>query len=340
MFEYANHLKRAGHDITIYYSLNCPFHKTSVPYLFRYVYFKLFVPPKWFRLEIGVHKKVISNVNNKDIAAGDVLLFTWWALAYAVRNLSPSKGIKFNLIQDIEFWTGHEDKVKESYFFKGINNVVISEHIRKYIQTLGATEVAKVPFAIDHNRFFISVPVGNRNPFSVCMMYSDEPRKGSSYGIQALKALKRKYPRLIITIFSVYDKGADIDFEVNFYKRPQNLSALLNDSALFLSPSIQEGCALPPMEAMHCGCALICSDIEGHSEYAFNNKTALLFKSRQVEDLIEKVSFLLEHDNVRQAIAKGGNEFIRRNTWEFSTHKLVDVFKQKTGSAVESPVID
>ena len=328
LFEYANHLTRTGHEVTIYYSLSAPYYVDATPFIVRYVYYTLFMPPKWFKLYKGIRRKLITKVSNSTIDNGDVILYTWWALSYDVKKLDQSKGNKYNLIQDLEFWNGNEALVKETYFFPEIKNVVIAEYIRKYINSIRPVKIDKVSFAIDGDRFHVTNPIEMRNPFSVGMMYSAEPRKGSKIGLLAVRRLKELYPQLEVNLFSTFDFNEYMGFEVNFYKMPPDLPLIMNRSSIFISPSVQEGCALPPMEAMHCGNALVCSDIEGHSEYAFDNDTALLFKSQDVDDLVLKVSLLIENDEQRQLLAKKGNEFIKKNTWEFSTNELVTIFEQ------------
>ena len=331
MIEYANQLAEKGHEVVIYYALQIPYLKSNTPVALRWVYFNLFTPPHWFKLHSSIRRKVVVRVADNTIADGDIIFYTWWALSYDIKNLNPAKGKVFNLIQDLEFWTGHEEEVKKSYFLPEINNVVIAAYIRKFIQSIQNVPVKQIPFAIDHEKFRIKKAIAERNPISVCMMYSREPRKGSKIGLAAIQKLRRQFPKMEVNLFSVFDfeEETELTEGINFYKRPSDLPDIMNRAAVFISPSIQEGCALPPMEAMHCGCALVCSDIEGHSEYAFDNQTALLFKTEDVDSLVEKVTLLFADQALRDRIATAGNAFIKKNTWSYSTDVLLSVFSEE-----------
>ena len=74
--------------------------------------------------------------------------------------------------------------------------------------------------------------------------------------------------------------------------------------------------ALPPAEAMQCGCALVCTDIGGFALYAKDNETALINKVYDVEQMANNIESLIRDDDLRQKIAKTGNEFIKTFTWE------------------------
>ncbi|MBW4889886.1 glycosyltransferase family 4 protein [Mucilaginibacter sp. HMF5004] len=326
MYEYANYLNELGHEITIYHTLKCSYMDYKYPFWLRWVYFNIKVPPQWFKLNKGITSKTINSVNNNNIDDGDVLLYTWWALGFDVQRLTSQKGKLFSLIQDLEYWSGNEDKVNESFFLDNIQKIIISEHIRKYVYNMGGVNIKKISFAIDDKLFFIKQSIASRNDQTICMMYSVEPRKGSEYGLSALLKLKKKYPALQVNLFGICDAPADLPKGFTYYKSPGNLPDIMNSSAIFLGPSIQEGCALPPMEAMHCGCAVVCTAIEGHSEYAFDKETAALFESKNIDDCVNAISDLFNNVDKRIRIAQKGNDFIKQNTWRSSTKELEGIF--------------
>jgi glycosyltransferase involved in cell wall biosynthesis len=329
MFEYANHLVARGHSVTLYYPARMAFFKQIyVKSLLKYWGFQHRSSEvlKWFTLDDRVNVKCVFEVNDKTVSAGDIILSTWWSTMYQISKLSGSKGIVFNLIQDIETWKGFEEEVKKSYSVANSINVVIADHIYRFVSEQTVNTPLKIQIAVDQNKFFVKNHIDQRDNITIVMMYSIEPRKGSKYGLQALEKLKIKYPLLKIILFSVSDAPADIFGGIEYYKSYPNLPELYNKASIFLSPSIQEGCALPPMEAMNCGCAVVCTNIEGHRAYAHNGETALLCKPQDVNDLVEKIGYLLENNNERIKIAQQGNEFIKNFSWEASTIKLEAFF--------------
>jgi glycosyltransferase involved in cell wall biosynthesis len=334
MFEYANRLSVLGHDIKIYFPVTSAFFEMSKIkrivkfFYYKYVYGKI---PRWFDLEGSVKTQVIYQINDAALRDADVIFSTWWGLCYDIKELSAAKGKHFNLVQDIENWDGFDDEVLQSYTVSKAENVVIAKYLYEYIGKVTSRFPHKVSFAIDNSRYKIQVPVSDRERHSVCMLYSLEPRKGSIYGLEAVNILKRRYPDLRVSMFGVLARPAGLPDWIEYFENYNDIPGLYNASAIFIGPSNQEGCALPPMEAMYCGCAVVCTDIDGHKDYAVDLETALLARPGDSQDIALKVQSLLDDDMLRLKIAETGNAFVNNFSWTRSTKELEEIFiKHKT----------
>ena len=194
MYEYANNLSLLGHQVTVYTCMETSFFKASkVKNILRNIYFSFFTYPSWFNFHTSVKKKIIYRLSNDTIADADIIMTTGWSITYDLQNISLSKGKKVNLIQDLEFWTGNKEDIHQSYKFDNILKITYSKHIAKYIQNIRPDRVEKVNISVDRNKFKIEIPIQNRNPHSLCMMYSLEERKGSKIGYNALVKLKEQF---------------------------------------------------------------------------------------------------------------------------------------------------
>ena len=91
------------------------------------------------------------------------------------------------------------------------------------------------------------------------------------------------------------------------------MNTVYNQHAIFFSPSLAEGWALPPAEAMAAGCALVCTQIGGHADYAFTNETALLVEPKNIQDMVHKLRRLLNDKLMRIQLAERGHEFITKH---------------------------
>jgi glycosyltransferase involved in cell wall biosynthesis len=208
--------------------------------------------------------------------------------------------------------------------------MVIARYLQQIVFDASQRLPIMLPNAIDATKFFITVPPQQRKATSVIMLYSKEPRKGSELGLTALKNVKNKISELEVNLFGVYEKPANLPEWITYHQKPANLATLYNNAAVFFSPSLAEGWALPPAEAMACGCAVVCTNIGGHADYAINQETALLCNPEDIADMEEKLIMMLLNNELRQAMALKGTELIANQfNWNNSVDLLQNCFTEK-----------
>lgn len=328
MYEYANRLAERGHEVHIYHSVAKPFRPMKSPLWFKFAlsFLRNLFFKRWFPFHSSVQLHVVPDITDAYLPNADVVFSTWWELAYRLADLSAEKGKKFNLIQDEEVWAGFTEKVYQSYSLP-ITHLVIA----KYLQELVLQKSGKKPIlqnnAIDLGRFYITKPITERTAPKVIMLYSEENRKGSSFGLAALQNLKNRLPDLEVTLFSTFPRPEGLASWISFYQKPPHLPALYNEATVFFSPSLGEGWALPPAEAMACGCAVVCTNIGGHADYAVDGKTALLVPPSNEKRMEERLFEVLSNPELKNTLAKNGNEFICTHfNWDASVMQLEKLF--------------
>ncbi len=327
MYEYANRLQARGHHVIVLHSIHRPYHKIKSPSWWKQFQYRLrgLSRPSWFPLHAAVQSLIVPRITDDYVPDGDITICTWWEMAYMINQLSPSKGQKFNLIQDYEIWKGHQELVHASYSLP-VTHLVIARHLQHLVQQYSGHCPVHIPNAIDTDKFNIHILPEQRKAHSVCMLYSQEHRKGTSYGLKALVEVKKIFPDLQVQLFGVYD-APKLPEWIQYIKKPRDLSQVFNTNAIFLSPSLGEGWALPPAEAMACGCAVVCTRIGGHADYAMNGETALLAEPKNTADIVKKISELLQEQQLRVQIATRGHELVTTHfCWEASVNMLEKLF--------------
>lgn len=323
MYEYANRLQERGHTVTVLHSIQRPYRKIKSPVWWKQLMYKVrgLSRPPWFPLHEQIRSLVVPQITDRFVPDADISMSTWWEMTYMISRLSASKGRPFNLIQDHEVWKGHEDLVHGSYRLP-VRHLVIARYLQTLVEKHSGITPVHIPNAIDLKRFQLTQPIESRDPLSIIMLYSSEERKGSVYGIQALAELKKKYPTLKADLFGVFEKP-ELPSWINYHHKPSDLAGLMNRNAIFFSPSLGEGWALPPAEAMACGCAVVCTDIGGHADYAIEKQTALLTTPKDIADSVQKLEQVLDDQGLRFRLARAGYEFITgRFSWEASIGKI------------------
>ncbi len=327
MYEYANRLHERGHEIHIYHTIITSYINYKTPASFRFLYYKMIGAdrPNWFILNKNIQSRLIKEVSNSNVFDGDFIISTWWSTAFEVDKLSDAKGKKINFIQDYETWNGHIDLLHQSYKLKA-TKVVVSHFLNDILFEKCGYKGHYIPYGIESKEFFLTEPISSRNKLSICMLYSEEERKGSKYGIEALRTLKQKYPDLEVRLFSVFPRSNDIPEWMQYYHLHKPLREVYNQSAIFISPSIKEGFGLPVLEAMTCGCAVVVTNIDGHKDFAFDNETAHTVPIKDSDAIYKKLVSLIQNDELRLSLAEKGKELAKSFVWNHSVDKMESLF--------------
>ncbi|AZQ63510.1 glycosyltransferase [Flammeovirga pectinis] len=327
IFENAQRLANKGYDVAIYSnSLTKGMHKGNkwVKY-FKNKFTKRYIP-NWFEFHKSIQHYTIPHISDYFIRDADILITTWYQTALDCHKLSSSKGKKINYIQDYEIWGNKKDLVHQSYSLKGYEYIVISKYLYRILKKY-TSKVQLISYGVNYEKFNIKTPIKDRSPYTVSMLYSREDRKNVTVAIEALIALKNKYPKLEAHFFGVSERPKNLDQDWIYYtQKPEKVSDIYNKTAIFLQPSYQEGLSLNPIEAKASGCACVYTNIDGHLDHSIDNVNCLLVPINDSQAFIDKVSLLIENNDKRIKMAQNGHDHIQDNfLWDGAIQKLENI---------------
>ena len=341
VFEYANRLHDRGHDVYVVYPIwNNPifdvrwklniFSLKRIYWAIKSILINLIKPNKveWFPLKTKLLK--VPTFNKKYIPKADIIVATRWETTYQVIKYPDAYGKKFYLIQHYENWCGPEDKVNLTYNL-GLNNIVISDWIKNIlVKKLNAKIEKVIPNGVDTNQFYIDRKDNpNKNEVRILMAYRNEKWKGAADGIKAFEIAKKACPNIKLVMFGP-SPNMEITKDVEFHELPygDKLRKIYNSCDIFIFTSYYEGFALPPMEAMACGCAVVTTDVGAVSNYAIKNETALVVDPHDINNIAKSIVQLVKNKKEREIIAKNGFNYIKKFNWDKSTDELEATFKK------------
>lgn len=330
MYEYANYFAKQGHQVFLYHVCSPRYLKGILPHYLRYLKNEIFhknFRPRWYDLDKSIKSKNIPRLRNEYIKDANVTFFTNWTIAEEVFELSEKKGKKVNLIQDYELWIGNDKEKLHASYRLPITHVVIADYLADIVEKESGIRPTIIYNGINENIFKLKTTIEDRNSHTVSMLFSLEERKGSQYGLNALRICKKEIPDLQVELFGIYPKPKELENWINYTQKPKNLCSLFNSTAIYFTPSNGEGWALPPAEAMFCGCALVCTNIGGHAAYAKKDKTALLTNVADPCDMANKLLSLLQDNDKRITLAKEGNKYIKQFNWDKAVSKMLLTFE-------------
>ncbi len=164
-----------------------------------------------------------------------------------------------------------------------------------------------------------------------------EPRKNLKLILRSLK-FTGKIPLVLVgwkgwghKELSMKVKELGLEKQVYFvgYAGDDVLACLYSGAQAFVYPSLYEGFGLPVVEAMACGCPVICSKRASLPEVA--GDAALYCDPLKPEQLAYLIDRVLEDSNLRQSLTIAGLKRSKEFNWDITARETVRVFRKICG---------
>lgn len=164
-----------------------------------------------------------------------------------------------------------------------------------------------------------------------------DPRKGSRRLIEAMALLP---PDLRLPVVFAFDadpiaRGAltrhaeSLGLPKDLVKSTgwipdRSLAALYRGCSVMVFPSLYEGFGLPIVEALACGCRVLCGDNSSQSIMAQGG--AILVDAADPADIAQGIRHALSGHSMLPTLRREGRDWCRRYTWEATARAAYDVF--------------
>lgn len=161
-----------------------------------------------------------------------------------------------------------------------------------------------------------------------------EPRKNLSTLLAAMAQSEHDLPLVIVG----WSGWGDDTFQAELirlglrdrvffpgYLTDHQLTCLYSGATAFLYPSLYEGFGLPVLEAMSCGCPVICSNVASIPEVA--GDAALLAKPGDVDAWARLMDDLVASEVKQKQLTESGILRSQKFTWDKAAVETLDLFK-------------
>lgn len=104
------------------------------------------------------------------------------------------------------------------------------------------------------------------------------------------------------------------------------LTACYQHAAVFVYPSLYEGFGIPPLEAMQCGCPVICADSSSLPEVA--GDAAMLFDPQSAQSLAASMLRMLSSTGVSRSFIEKGRERAAGFSWSRCAGRTLQLYRE------------
>jgi GT2 family glycosyltransferase/glycosyltransferase involved in cell wall biosynthesis len=296
VFEHLNRLAARGHEVSLY---------------------TLGEAPTWFALDVPVRSFADYHELSCELARVDAIkVATWWMTSAHVWAASIARGIPVYFVQDIEtsYYPDHErarHAVLDSYRPE-FRYMTISSWNRERLRELDL-DAELIPPGIDLDNFRPRPDVARRDDM-VLALGRTNPLKNLPLTLDAWRSLASPRPELCL--FGIEPELAT-DPGMRYVESPddERVGELFSEATLFVQTSTHEGFALPPLEAMATGAAVVCTDAHGNRDFCVDGVNCLMPGPR-VDEVSGAIARLLADPQLRERLGRAGIETAQQYAWE------------------------
>jgi GT2 family glycosyltransferase len=312
IFEHLNRLAARGHDVALY---------------------TLGDPPEWFPLRAPVHSFADYDELALALAEVDAIkVATWWMTAVPVWRASIPRGIPVYFVQDIEtsYYPDHErarHAVLDSYRPE-FRYMTISTWNLERLREL-ELDAELIPPGIDLDTFRPRTEVARREDMVLALGRSN-PLKNLPLTLAAWRGLSAPRPELCL--FGIEPELAS-EPGMRYVESPgdERVGELLSEATVFVQTSTHEGFALPPLEAMATGGAVVCTDAHGNRDFCVDGVNCLMPDPTPAA-VSAAIARLLADPELRASLGAAGIATASDYAWERRIDALEAFFQRVAAS--------
>ncbi|WP_146904291.1 glycosyltransferase family 4 protein [Cellulomonas aerilata] len=273
VYQYANHLVGAGHDVTVLHlrpdkpgdAGRHPLRRSALRAAYRLARSRR---PTWFSLDRRIAVVNAATQSPRLVPGSDVIVATSVRTAHFVASVSSATSARgYYFLQHYEDFTAPAAVVDATWRLP-LRKIAVAEWLAVRARELGV-EAVVVPNAPDLGLFVRGEPIAAR-PHAVVAMVSDQVWKRTDLVADAMRTLAQASPGAQLLTFGTCTRPAVLPPEVRHVRTPTpaQLTALYQSARVFVCASDYEGFGLPVAEAMASGAAVVSTDNGGVRSFA------------------------------------------------------------------------
>jgi len=236
-------------------------------------------------------------------------------------------------------------KLTSKIAMKNADSVIaLTEDMRQAMRSVYDRNIAVIPNGINLKEHTEKRPVKEVECFSKNVLFVGRlhPIKGVQYLLQAMKIVHEKMPdvKLILVgdgeererLESLTD-SLEIQECVEFVGRVphERVTDYMNQSDIFVLPSLSEGFPVTILEAMTCGLPIVATRVRGVLDIIENDINGYLVDSMNPEQIAWALQKILENEQLRENISSNNRDEAEKYSWDKVVIRLEGIYQSTLG---------
>lgn len=194
-------------------------------------------------------------------------------------------------------------------------------------------KILMIPYGVSLDKFPYRQKKISRGPLKLLYMGNVSYRKGMHHLLNVLSKFSKD--DVILNIAGGYNPQDDLYQQhkhienINFlgFVTKDVINDVLQDSDVFVLPSLAEGLAIVILESLASGLPVICTERSGGNDAITNYENGIVVKAGDEEDLYKAILWMRNNREKLPALSLKAHETAKDYTWDNYSCKLVKTLK-------------
>jgi glycosyltransferase involved in cell wall biosynthesis len=213
--------------------------------------------------------------------------------------------------------------LRQEAWSEHIPKIAVSNYVYRELLKAGDDGVvAVVPNGIDRDEYFPDNAQEDR--IAVGTVYGSGIAKDPQTILSVFDMLHKSRPNLPLICFSSERRFGSLTQTVQCEYLPSVAKArkLYSKCAVWFCASRSEGFGNPLLEAMACGCAVVCADCGGPNDFLKSGINGVIVEKGAPDKMVSEILNIIDDKSKRTQMVNIAFEIVKTLSWSYAAHKM------------------
>lgn len=319
----AEELNLMGHNVSVLYKESPQPVRSALSRLYKKFYLK--APGDWIA-QTEIQSIPFKKLSAKLVGKRDFIIAAGPDHVEGIQKLPNKCGQKVFYAHGL---TMRNSYLREKAWNAMIPKIAVSSYVRQEMLKAGVQNiVGVVSNGIDRTEYYPENSTSDR--MAVGTVYGSVRAKDPDTILSVFSKLHNIRPNLPLLCFSDERRPKKMTSAVRYRRLPfvSEAREIYSKCAVWFCASRSEGFPGPVLEAMACGCALVCSDCGGINDYLISGVNGIIVEKESPDQIVNEIIKLLDSESRRIQLVEQALSTINKLTWKSAAASFEEILEK------------